>query len=370
MFEPLKDDLLEIFGRGVDEPLPEQGFNELALRVFRYQVQACEPYGALVRARGLDPEAVDDWREIPPVPTGAFRELTLVSGDPEEVEAVFLTSGTTRGRKSRGEHHVLSLELYEASLLPNFRHHLLPDGATPSLVSLIPSPGDMDESSLSHMVGVVSRELGDGEWNPRDYFVNGRGDLRAEGLAAALSRAQEAEEPILMVGTAFAFVHWLEAMAARSWRFPLPEGSRVMETGGFKGRSRAVSQDELYGMIEDRHGVPPHRIVNEYGMTELLSQHYDHVIGTQEPESRLHTPPPWVRTRVLDPVSLEPLPDGERGLLCHLDLANLGSVCHVLTEDMGVAEGDGFRVLGRAEGAEPRGCSRAMDELLSAAENG
>ena len=52
-------------------------------------------------------------------------------------------------------------------------------------------------------------------------------------------------------------------------------------------------------------------------------------------------------------------------MLCHYDLANAGSVMAVLTEDLGIAFDDGFRVLGRARGAEPRGCSLAMDDLLS-----
>ncbi|MEE3184308.1 MAG: hypothetical protein VX310_00895, partial [Gemmatimonadota bacterium] len=59
------------------------------------------------------------------------------------------------------------------------------------------------------------------------------------------------------------------------------------------------------------------------------------------------------------------VPMGEPGLLCHYDLANAGSVMAVLTEDQGVAVEDGFRVLGRVQGAEPRGCSLAMDDLLS-----
>jgi hypothetical protein len=39
----------------------------------------------------------------------------------------------------------------------------------------------------------------------------------------------------------------------------------------------------------------------------------------------------------------------------------------VQTEDVGVEVDDGFRLLGRAAGAVPRGCSIAMDELLAAA---
>ncbi|HSR42653.1 MAG TPA: hypothetical protein VLL48_10785, partial [Longimicrobiales bacterium] len=132
----------------------------------------------------------------------------------------------------------------------------------------------------------------------------------------------------------------------------------------------------FYRALQDRLGVPTGRIVNEYGMTELLSQFYEPVMRDGAPEAdgdpseRRHVAPPWVRTRVLDPGDLGELPPGEPGLLCHVDLANAGSVAAVLTEDMGVAVADGFRVLGRAAGAEPRGCSLAMDELLGAAGEG
>jgi hypothetical protein len=74
-----------------------------------------------------------------------------------------------------------------------------------------------------------------------------------------------------------------------------------------------------------------------------------------------------MRFQVLDPASLEPVPHGQPGLLCHHDMANLHSVAAVLTEDVGVQVGDGLRLVGRFPGAEPRGCSLAMDELLSAA---
>jgi hypothetical protein len=77
--------------------------------------------------------------------------------------------------------------------------------------------------------------------------------------------------------------------------------------------------------------------------------------------------PAWVRTRVVDPDTLEPVSPGSTGLLQHFDVANTGSVMAIQTEDMGVVEGEGFRLLGRATGAPPRGCSIAMDELLSAA---
>ena len=63
--------------------------------------------------------------------------------------------------------------------------------------------------------------------------------------------------------------------------------------------------------------------------------------------------------------TLRPVEPGAAGLLQHFDLANVGSVAAVLTEDLGRAVEDGFVVLGRAPGAEPRGCSLAMEELLA-----
>lgn len=357
----LRDDLIGVMGAGVGTPLPDADFDDLARRVSERQWERNPAFARFCEARGVRPGSWSSWRALPPVPARAFRERGLVSRGP--AQAVFRTSGTTGGAAGRGEHRVPDLSLYHASLLPNFAAHLLPGGARPPMISLIPSPREVPDSSLSHMIGVVEAELAP----ETRYFVDGDGRLDEHGLRFALGEAESVQAPVLVVGTAFAFVHLLDALAARSTRFRLPEGSRVMETGGFKGRSRTVPREELYAAIGSRLGIPSDRIVNEYGMTELLSQFYEPVLTGG---ARLHRPPPWVRTRVLDPATLEPLPPGRAGLLCHFDLANMGSVCCVLTEDLGVeppeAKRRGFRVLGRNPGAEPRGCSLAMDDLMTA----
>ena len=72
-----------------------------------------------------------------------------------------------------------------------------------------------------------------------------------------------------------------------------------------------------------------------------------------------------MRTLVLDPLSLDPVPAGEVGILAHLDLANLGSVSAILTEDLGREVVGGFQLLGRSPGAEPRGCSLSMEDFLA-----
>jgi len=102
-------------------------------------------------------------------------------------------------------------------------------------------------------------------------------------------------------------------------------------------------------------------VVREYGMTELTSQFYTAALAGGDPE--LFLAPHWARVRILDPATLEEAAPGTPGLVAIFDLANLGSAVHLLTEDLGVADDDGFRLLGRAPGAELRGCSLTAEEM-------
>ncbi|HEY8468515.1 MAG TPA: hypothetical protein VIL18_02675 [Longimicrobiales bacterium] len=364
--------LHEVFQRGVDAPLDDAAFDALARRVFAYQFERNQPYAAYCRRRGITPANVEHWTRIPAVPTAAFKHLVLACGPTDAAEAVFRTSGTTLGAERRGQHYILDLSIYHAALLPNFAAHLLPDGATLPMLALVLSPDDAPDSSLGHMIHVVMERLGA---PGSGYFVDARTGIREDELDRALEHAIENDTPVCLLGTAFAFVHWLDRLRERGRRYALPPGSRLMDTGGFKGRSREVPAEELRATYAEWLGIPDDHCVNEYGMTELGSQFYDTVlrdrVATGKAGPRRKVAPPWVRTRVVSAETLEPVAPGEVGLLCHYDLANLGSVLAVQTEDLGrETEDDGFVVLGRAGGAPPRGCSIAMDLLLEAAREG
>lgn len=354
--------LIDLMARGVQAELGDDDFQELALRAFRVQHHGNAVYRAFCDGRGRSPDTLERWEDIPAVPATAFKHLDLVVGDPASAQRVFRTSGTTGGAGLRGRHLVPRMDLYRASLLPNFRAHLLPEGEPLPLVSLIPSPAEAPESSLSAMVGTVAEELAGPAW----WCAGPDGAPRSDAFLRATGELATSGRPALMVGTAFAWVHLLDHLARDGRTVALPEGSRIMETGGFKGRSRRVSRSELYRAMEERLGVPPERVVNEYGMTELLSQLYEPILREGPTSVRRHRPPPWMRVRALEPSTLAPLPYGESGLLCFHDLANAGSVCAVLTEDVGTVSEDGLRLSGRAPGSEPRGCSLALEEILDA----
>lgn len=355
-------ELEALFGRGADAPLSNDAFNALALRAFRHQWAINPTFRAFCEGRGADPGTVSRWEDVPLVPAAAFREVDLWSGGPGAPEATFLTSGTTAGGGHRGRHLVASLSLYRASALASLRAHLVPEDQPLHVMSLIPSPSDAPWSSLSTMMGFVADRWG----SPIRWVAHPDRGVDVPAFLAAADEAAAARGPALVAGTAFAFVHLLDGLARDGVRIALPEGTRLMDTGGFKGRSREVARDDLYAALEDRLGIPRWRMVNEYGMTELLSQMYEPTLREGPASLRGHLGPPWLRVRALDPVTLAPVREGQVGVLAFFDLANAGSVCHVLTQDLGSVRGGRLHLQGREAGAEPRGCSLALEEFLRA----
>lgn len=352
----LQQSVLSLIERGVDRPLADAMFNELALAVFAFQFEANGVYRAYCEQQQRTPATVKQWREIPAVPTRSFKELVLTCFPPNEAVAEFHTSGTSRAKA--GKHYFQTLALYDAAIRPNFQVHLLPDGAGLPMLALTPSPDHAPHSSLAHMMGVVMKEFG----APDSAFYVAGEDLLAQKLVYDLVELQWAHQPVFLLGTAFAFVHLFEHCAKNTVRLEMTEGSRVMETGGFKGRSRRMPRTELCGLFEQFLGIPSSRIVNEYGMTELSTQFYGQTLRAGR-QADTKAVPPWARVQIIDPQSGREAAHGERGMIRVLDLANLWSIMSVQTEDLGATNANGFEILGRAADAEVRGCSLNAEAL-------
>jgi hypothetical protein len=354
-----------------------EDFPELALELFALQFKYNSAYRKICEARQLTPATVKDWTQIPAVPTGAFKELEVTSLAPEERTAVFHSSGTTEQKPSRHFHSAESLAVYEASLWTWFEQNVSEARGVGrealGLLVLTPPPVQVPHSSLVHMFETVRQKLATAE----TVFL---GQLADDGswtldfsptLASLSPRAHRpAPHASLLLGTAFSFVHLLDCMVEQDLRIGLPPGSLVMETGGYKNRSRVLPKAELHALITERLGVPRENIVCEYGMSELSSQAYDteaRGFGREAPgvnaarpgptAPRLFRFPPWSRVQIISPETGREVADGETGLIRVFDLANVFSVAAIQTEDLGIRRGDGFELVGRAQLAEPRGCS-------------
>lgn len=351
---------VEAYERGAPMPEPFEG---LALRIAVHQAESSPPYARLLAARGLRIDDATTLRALPAVPTDAFKAARIATFADEDASVVFRTSGTTIG--ARGEHWLADVRTYDRAACAFGRTHLVPPGAgRVPVVVLGPSPREAPDSSLSHMNAKFVEVFGS-EGREQDVFVVDDGTLDLAAFDRSVSRALAlGDEAMLVLGTSFAFVHLLDALEDAP--FPLPKGSVVMQTGGFKGRSRTVEPDALRAALADAFAIDRRQIVGEYGMTELGSQFYERTYLDASAPEGVYVEPPWARVEAVDPVSLEPVAFGEVGLARIIDLVNVDSAVVVQTQDRVRRVAGGFELLGRMEGAAPRGCSIAIDELLGA----
>lgn len=342
-------------------------FEELALAIADYQRRWHPGFARLVERRG---GALSSAAAIPAVPVEAFR-LTRVAVHPRELDEVrFETSGTTGG--VRGTHAMRTTQTYrELSLRWGKRALMAADRAT--VIALASRPDTPCTSSLGFMMRAMITEF-DG----RDLESDDTSDFDAEkserwllvergvdvhGVERAAAAARRRAEPLLVLATSFALVALLDSLGGA--RFETPDGTVVMQTGGFKGRSREVEPAALRRDVARAFRTSEALVIGEYGMTELTSQLYDgSANGLPGAEPGAYVPPPWLSVDAVDPVTLEPLEAGQVGLARFVDLGNVDSAVAIVTQDLVCRNGRAVELRGRSPAAPPRGCSLAIEELL------
>ncbi|HWI84378.1 long-chain fatty acid--CoA ligase [Ramlibacter sp.] len=337
----------------------DEAFDALALRLFGYQYANNKPFRRFCQGRGATPRQVRGWRDIPAVPINGFKDLTLSCQPPASCERVFMTSGTTRG-DVKGRNHHPTLAVWNASFHGNFARRFMRGVPRIRMGILFPDESALPNSSLAHYLQYAVQEFG----APGSRHFIGPQGLDTAAVGEALAGAERTGEPCALLGASYSFVHLMDELQAQGRSFRLPPGSRILDTGGYKKQSRQLDFQEFYDALARTFGVPREQCINMYGMTELSSQFYDD--GNAVVPS-VKSGPHWIRSRIVDPLTGRDVPPGERGILVHCDLANFNSVTTILTEDVGVARGAGFLLLGRAEGAQAKGCSLAVEEFIQAA---
>ncbi len=296
---------------------------DAALALFEWQRTHIPAYGRF--AADSDPTRLT---EIPHLPVSLLRDLVV--RHPKAYE-VFRTSGTTSGR--RGEHWLIDTDLYDLASRRWFEA-CVPDCPVEQTHALVPSPAQVADSSLGHM---IQRFAPEASW----HF-----DRKNGVLATAWPALAAAQGPVFLATTAFALADLLD----QSGQATLAPGSVLMVTGGFKGRREALDELTLRKRARMCLGAS-FRWVGEYGMTELSSQCWDTGTG--------FLAPPWLHVWTADPVTGEPAPEG---LLCFIDLANWSSPLALATEDLGQVSGKTVTLLGRLPEARARGCSLTAEE--------
>jgi len=244
---------------------------------------------------------------------------------------------------------------------------LFPDCAKMRMLALHPTMDKVPESSLSTMISWCMDEFG-------THPSLCPADRERVDYAAAVEFILDAEHegaPLCVLATTAAVAGVFQRMRSDGRRARLAVGSRMMDTGGSKGQIVSLTPSEVAAHALEYLGIEPDFVVNEYGMTELCSQLYDatHLNSSlgRAPGQRVKLAPPWMRPYAIDPATMRPVADGTPGLLGFIDLANVGSVSAIVTEDLGMVEDGAVQIFGRAIAGGPRGCALSIAEFQAIA---
>jgi len=311
-------------------------FNEIALKVFRFQATNNLVYADFLRFLNINPGEIHSVEKIPFLPIRFFKLHEIISRN-QKPEKIFTSSGTTGSRTSK--HFVSDLNFYRESLEQSFRH-FYGDFQDYTVFALLPSYLEREGSSLIDMVEFWLEKSGKGGF----YLYN------HEELYKDLIQNEEKGRKAILIGVSFALLDFTE-----NYNLEL-KNTIVMETGGMKGRKEEITREELHKILKKSFGV--NEIHSEYGMTELLSQAYS------KGDSRFETPN-WMKILIRDTEDpLTFLNEEKTGGINVIDLANLNSCSFIATDDLGKIHYDGsFEILGRFDHSDVRGCNLMVSDI-------
>lgn len=313
-------------------------FDQFALELYHFQLENNAVYKHYVKVRGLLGKEILDIKEIPFLPIGFFKNHQVISGQMENFQGFFSSSGTTGNITSK--HFYLSEEFYRIHALQLFEREY---GSINNfhVLALLPSYLERKGSSLVSMADWFISKSGS---NHSGFFLYNHNEL-----VSKLRELASSNEKVLLFGVTFALLDLIES------GIPIPKNENliVMETGGMKGRRKEMIREELHQILKT--GFQVDNIHSEYGMTELMSQAYSKGEG-------IYKLPPNMRIYlrdVNDPLSWS---DRSQGGINIIDLANFHSCAFIETQDLGRRIGeDSISILGRFDNSEVRGCNLMLN---------
>lgn len=315
----------------------EMSFNNVAVKIFRFQAQHIAPYQKFLQLLNFDPHSVSHYTQIPHLPVEAFKSHLLFPSSRSEPKTIFTSSGTTATGNSR--HYVDDIQVYEQSFVRGFER-IYGNIKNFAILGLLPGYLERPDASLTYMVEQLIKLTRN---KHSGFYLYNHNDLNNK-----LQVLEKNGQKTLLIGVSFALLDFMENHPQQL------NNTIVMETGGMKGRRREMVKEELHDLLKKGYGVE--NIHSEYGMTELLSQAYS-------TGGNLFTAPPWMKISIrdiYDPFSR--LPHEKTGGINIIDLANVYSCSFLSTKDLGKTFPDGsFEVLGRFDHSDIRGCNLMVE---------
>lgn len=307
-------------------------FESVCMKVFRFQFENVSVYQEYCRLiNRTDPE---NSAEIPFLPIQFFKSHNVLNQH-YTFEKCFKSSGTSGSIRSK--HHVPFLAWYEEVFTKIYSAYFGPI-KDQVILALLPNYLEQGDASLVYMVDKLIKNTAD---NSSGFYLNNQ-----QELINKINALRNESKSVVLFGVSYALLDLAEKKLDFSH-------VKVIETGGMKGRRKELVKEELHERLIK--GLNLKFIASEYGMTELMSQAY-------LKNDLWFEPPKWMKVRIRemnDPFSY--LSDQRTGTVNVIDLANVYSCSFIATDDLGQKKDEKFKILGRFDNSDIRGCNLLLD---------
>jgi len=322
-----------------------------------HHVQHCESYKQILVAMGLKVEDIQTLEDIPFLPTRLFKSMELRSVASQDIVKTMTSSGTSGQAVSR-----IFLDRDTSALQTKVLTRIVSDFVGKQRLPLV----ILDTSEVVKNRQLFSARgagiLGFSMFGSKKlYAFNEHMEIDVEAMSVFL--AEHAGKSIMLFGFTFmVWLHFVQALERSGFRPDLSEAI-LIHGGGFKKLTdQAVSKAEFKARLNKVCGISPKNVHDYYGMVEQTGTIY-----VECPQGNLHTSNfSDVIIRRAEDFSVASI--GEKGIIQVLSVLPRSYPGHsLLTEDEGVCLGEDdclcgrfgkyFRIEGRLQRAEIRGCS-------------
>lgn len=237
----------------------DEEFNELSLKIFRYQYKYVPIYQNYVDLTIKNHKNIQHYTEIPCLPIQFFKKYSIKNKYLSS-KITFKSSGTTSLNFSK--HLVINTNIYKKSSKLHFESFFSPLNEA-IILALLPSYSKNMTSSLLYMINFFIQE----SKNKKSQFCL----YDFKSLLSSIQDLKFIKKNIFLFGISYALLDFSE-------QFPITLNNiKIIETGGMKNQRKEITKIELMKRLSLNFNTSS--IYSEYRMTELLSQSYATING-------------------------------------------------------------------------------------------
>lgn len=352
------DEILKLPPYSLEKNAKENLLTERLLELTKLHREKCPEYRAILDSMDFDANGVKSYKDIPFLPVPIFKELELRSCDKEAVVKTMTSSGTTGQAVSR-----IYLDRATASNQQKTMVKIVSEftGSSRMPMIIIDCPSVVKNRTMfsARGAGILGFSI---FGTKKIYALDDDMKLDVEGIREFLEQYEGRK--VLLFG--FTFMVWqhfykeLIRLKETGITFDL-SNSILIHGGGWKKLvSEAVSLEEFYTRLKESCGLE--HIHDYYGMAEQTG-----CIYMQCEYGHLHAS---IFSDVITrrPVDFSECEIGEKGIIQVVSTIPESYPGHsLITEDEGIVLGEDncpcgrkgkyFKIIGRMQNAEVRGCS-------------